>query len=465
MCPADRAIAGWSGAFRTSTFRTACLASAVFALGTLALFAFIYWQTALYEASRIDATLEHEAAAVAREPAADVVGDLRARFADDLHRLTFAAVLSADKRVIEGDLAAYPPGLPADGAAHIVDAGRITANGVRAERVTATARILPDGRLVVVGRSRRDLARLTLVVGRGLAWGLVPALALALAAGIWASRRTMARIAAVNTALERIMAGGLHARLPAGQSQDTLDLLAASVNRMLDELERLIGELRGVGDSIAHDLRTPLARMRARLEGARRRAVTLAELDTASADAIADLDQCLAIITALLRIGELESARRRSGFALVDLTAIVEEAGELYQPMAELQRQSFTVRAAPGQMVLGDRDLLFEVCTNLLDNAIKFAPEGGTVSIELLDEAAGPTLLVTDSGPGIAPEERAAVTQRFYRSPQTSHAPGTGLGLSLVAAILRLHGFELEMGMADEGFVMRVKMRKEGFLF
>ena len=196
--------------------------------------------------------------------------------------------------------------------------------------------------------------------------------------------------------------------------------------------------------------------MRARLEGGRRRAATLGELDDVTVQAIADLDQCFATITALLRIGELESASRRSGFAEIELSAIVDGAAELYQPMAELRGLLFTVDASAEAIVFGDPDLLFEVCANLLDNAIKFASAGGAVSIRLLPGNGGLTLRVTDDGPGIPVAERQAVLRRFYRSAATADVPGTGLGLSLVAAILRLHGFGLRMESLPEGFAVDV---------
>ncbi len=447
----------WRAAFRTSTFRNAALASAVFAAGTVALFAFIYWQTAIYEADQIDRTVLHEAAIIAREKPQDLAGDLQARFAGDLHRLTFAAVFTGDRHLLIGGVAAFPADLPIDGRTHVVTAIQNTAAEPAAEQVTATARALPDGRIVLVGRSRRELQHLRLLVGRALALGLIPALGLALAAGTWASRRSLTRIAAFRTALDRIMDGDLQERLPTGGARDTIDILAVSVNRLLDQMERLLGEVRGVGDSIAHDLRTPLARMRARLEGGRRRAATRAELDDVAVQAIADLDQCFGTITALLRIGELDGTRRRSGFATVDLSAIAEEAADLYQPVAELRRIRFSVTAPPGIEVFGDRDLLFEVCANLLDNAMKFAPDGGTVSLAALRGERGPILRVADSGPGIAVAEQAAVMQRFYRSSNAAAVPGSGLGLSLVAAILRLHEFELFMEMRGGSFVVEMR--------
>ena len=447
----------WTDTFRTSAFRNSILVAAVFGASTLTMFAFIYWQTAVFEAGRIGRTVLNEAAVIGREPPRDVARDLQARFAGDLHRLGFAAIWARDGSRLAGDLASYPAELPPDGRTHVVAVTRDASGGAVRERVTAVAQRLPDGRVVVVGRSRRDLQQLQLRVGRALALGLAPAMALSLAAGIWASTRTLSRVAAFRATLDGIMDSNLHERLPVTSARDDFDVLAASVNRALDELQRLLAEMHDVGDGIAHNLRSPLARMRARLEGGRRRAATLAELDGVTVQAIADLDQCFGTITALLRIGELEGASRRSGFAEVDLSAIVEETAELYQPVAELRGLRFSVHAPPGAGVFGDRDLLFEVCANLLDNAIKFASAGGAVSMRLLPGDGYPVLRVADDGPGIPAAERDAVLQRFYRSATTSQVPGTGLGLTLVAAILRLHGFGLRMASLPDGFAVDVE--------
>ena len=450
------ATAAWTDAFRTSAFRNSAFAAAVFGASTVALFAFIYWQTAVFESGRIEQTVLNETAIVDREPPQDLARDLQARFAGDLHRLSFAALWAQDGRRLAGDVSRYPAGLPPDGRTHVVTMARDTSGGPVEERVTALARRLTDGRTVVVGRSRRDLQELQRLVGRALALGLAPAIALSLAAGIWASTRTLSRVAVLRATLDRIIDSNLHERLPVSAARDDFDILATSVNRALDRLERMVAEMRGLGDGIAHNLRSPLARMRARLEGGRRRAATLGELDDVAVQAIADLDQCFGTITALLRIGELESASRRSGFASVDLSAMAEEAAELYQPIAELRGLRFTANASHRAYVFADRDLLFEVCANLLDNAIKFAAAGGAVSIRVLPGDAGPILRVADDGPGIPPAEQEAVLQRFYRSATTAHVAGSGLGLSLVAAILRLHGFGLRMHRLPDGFAADV---------
>jgi signal transduction histidine kinase len=445
--------------FRTAIFRTSALASAAIGSGTLLLFAFIYWQSAVWESTRIDAYLQHESLAIQREAPSAVIGDLETRFARDLHRQSFAAIFDAGLHLQSGDLTAYPAYLPLDGLVHTVTVQRRGPQGDSSEDVNAVARVLRDGRILVVGRSVEDLAKLQHVVLRALALGLLPGLVLALIVGTFASARTLSRVRSVNRSVARIMQGNLRERLESRGTEDALDQLAGSVNRMLGEIERLVEEIRGVGDDIAHDLRTPLTRVRARLERGRAAAETQAAWQAVTGQAIADLDQALATITALLRIGQIEAGARREGFAVVNLADVAEEAAEFYRPLAEqrgivLEGPDADAGSAPVQ---GDPALLFEVAANLLDNAVKFTPRGGIVGIAVTMDADRPVLTVRDSGPGIPESERALVLKRFHRGDRSRHVPGSGLGLNLVAAIARLHGFHLHMDDAAPGLVMQMR--------
>ena len=443
--------------FRTATFRTAALASAAFGATTLLLFGFIYWQTAGLETLRIDQFLLNESSAISSENPASIAADVDLRYASSRRRQSFAAVFSRDFRRLAGEIATYPNALPPDGRPHRVTVSRPGPDGPYPDQARAVASRLADGRILVVGRSEQELARLRTLVVRALALGLLPALLSALGIGVFASRRTLDRVAAINRTISRVMQGQLHERLAANAPGDTLDQLALAVNRMLDEIERLVQEMRGVGDDIAHDLRTPLARMRARLEGGLGRAETLEELAATVDRAIADLDQAFAMITALLRIGEIEGSARRAGFAPVSLNAIAREAGDLYQPMAELHGVELSLSLGPDLVVQGDRDLLFEVAANLLDNAVKFTPPGGNVEVSTYAGKGGAVLAVRDTGPGIPPAERQAVLKRFHRGDRSRHVAGHGLGLSLVAAIVRLHLFHLHMEDAAPGLLIELR--------
>jgi signal transduction histidine kinase len=241
------------------------------------------------------------------------------------------------------------------------------------------------------------------------------------------------------------VAGELRERLPERGTDDPFDKLAALVNGMLGEIEVLVRRLAGVGDDIAHDLRTPLTRVRVSLERARQKAGNLDELRRSVDQALVGLDQSLAIITALLRISEIEHSRRMDCFRNVALGDLVREVGDLYEPIAEDKNVDFAVRAEADTTVHGDRDLLFEAIANLVDNAVKFTPQGGRVELSLLRKGNEAVVRVCDTGPGIPADESELVTRRFYRSDKSRSDPGLGLGLSLVSAIAKLHGFSLKI--------------------
>jgi signal transduction histidine kinase len=428
---------------RSTTFHWALGVAAAFGACTLMLFGFVYWQTAAYVTSSIDSDLTGEARFVVgntREQALEFVAE---RLRDDPHRLKLAGLFGPDGQRIAGNMEAAPATLPRDDNAHVAEMVRIDDRGREPLLARAVGHRLDYGDVVVIGRDVAELREVGEIVARALVVGLLPALCLALLAGIWLSRRAQRRIDRMNERVQRIIAGELQERLPVGGADDPLNRLAKIVNGMLDQIEQLVHELASVGDDIAHDLRTPLTRVRAILERGRDAAGTLQDLCTATDRAIVGLDQSLAIITALLRIAELDHGRRSAAMGLVQLLEILQAVHELYYPIAE--DKGVALRLDPGEVsvVAGDRDLLLEAVANLVDNAIKFTPAGGSVTLRLLQRAEGPVVQVEDTGPGISAAEREAVFMRFYRSDRSRHAAGVGLGLSLVSAIAKLHGFRL----------------------
>ncbi|MEI9925472.1 MAG: ATP-binding protein [Bradyrhizobium sp.] len=221
--------------------------------------------------------------------------------------------------------------------------------------------------------------------------------------------------------------------------------LAIIVNGMLDKMETMIHALAGVGNDIAHDVRTPLTRARLTLERGRSNATSLDQLQDVVDRSIAGIDQALTIVTALLRLAEIENSRRSAGFGEVALDDMLEEIGDIYEPIAENKNIALRIEASRHLTVHGDRDLLVEAVANLVDNAIKFTPEGGKVGIELARGEGAVVVRVTDTGCGISASERDAVQRRFYRSDKIRNTPGVGLGLNLVTAIVKLHGFRLKI--------------------
>jgi signal transduction histidine kinase len=208
-------------------------------------------------------------------------------------------------------------------------------------------------------------------------------------------------------------------------------------------METMINALSGVGNDIAHDLRTPLTRARLALERGRANAGTVEQLQQVADKAIVGIDQALAIITALLRLAEIENSRRSAAFGGVALQEMLREICDVYEPIAEDKQIKLSVKATDNLEVRGDRDLLFEAIANLVDNAIKFTPEGGNVEIELVRDDRQTVVRVSDTGPGIGQQETDAVLRRFYRSDKIRNTPGVGLGLNLVSAIVKLHDFRL----------------------
>ncbi len=443
-------------AAHTATFRIAIAFAATFAASALLLFAFVYWQTAGMETTRVDRYIEGQAATLTQAPSQEIMWAVQSHLAADLHRVSFIALFDANRALIAGNMREVPPGLRFDGRAYPAEVDWSADGVAHREMVRAVGTVLPDGRLLLVGRNIEELINLRKVVARALDLGVIPAVLLSIIGGVYFSLRDVHRARRVYRALERIMDGNLSERLPASANGDDFDRLAASVNRVLDELQRMLYEVRGVGDDIAHDLRGPLTRVRTRLERARSAATTIDEFHTAIDHAIHALDQVFGVITALLRIGEIDSRHRRAGFAPVALPDLVREVGELYEPIAESRNIRFSVQAGVTASVQGDRELLVEALINLVDNAVKYTPSGGFVELSVASESAGTILRVRDSGVGISADERSSIMKPYYRSSTTRNLPGTGIGLSLVGAIIRLHDFTMSVRDASPGSVFEI---------
>lgn len=425
---------------RTLTFRLTLAVSLCFSLSTIALFGLIYWQITRYEEFHLGQVLTTGLQQLAGLPEQQLSDALDAWQAATPSRLTEATLFGPKGTAIRGWPMQKPPALPIDGRVHRLKTQ--LPNGVRAIALAAAVR-RPDGSTLLVQRSLDVLLELRYLVIRALALGVVPLTLFSLAAGTLLSLRTTRRLRQMHEVIDRIMRGNLTERLPGDGTRDDLDRLTRSLNSMLDEIERLIGEIKSVGDNIAHDLRTPLARMRMRLE-LNRNTVQTPQAACALIDAcLTDLDATFSLVAALLRIAEIEAGRRRAKFIRLDLGSVAEEVGEIYAPIAAEQDQALTVEREAAPPVLGDHDLMVEALANLVHNAIKFTPRGGAIVIRVLS---GPILQVVDDGPGVPAPERDKVLQRFYRVDKSRRVPGHGLGLNIVSAIAGLHDFRLVIG-------------------
>jgi len=405
------------------------------------MFGFVLAQAYSFTRSDADSLNSENIALITAEDPGARVSRLDEYLQNDPRRLKLGGLFDSDGHRIAGNIESLPLDLQRDLIPTNIVLIRIDAMGRERQRARTVARQLADSETLVIGRNVQDFTRIADVIRRALALGLVPALCLGLAAGVFLSIRVQRRIEEVNSTVQRIVDGELRERLPTRGTNDPFDKLAALVNGMLDEIEVLVRRLAGVGDDIAHDLRTPLTRVRVSLERARQKAGSLDELRASLDQGIVGIDQSLAIITALLRIAEIEHSRRLDGFGQVQLAPLVREVGDLYEPIAEDKHVTLQVDVADDATVHGDRDLLFEAVANLVDNAVKFTPEGGRVELALQHRNDESVIQVQDTGPGITEAERDAVVRRFYRSDKSRNTEGLGLGLSLVAAIVKLHGF------------------------
>jgi signal transduction histidine kinase len=428
---------------RSTTFRWTLAVAGVFAILVIVLFGFIYLKTDQYLVIRSDRMIVNQLDAIAALPSERRLDAIDDHVKQDSRGVHYAGLFGSDGRKIAGNLEELPPDLKVDDTAHSVSVVRLLPSGRLSHVIRATARRLPNGDTLLIGREVDETAEISHVVGQALLLGLLPALCLCLLAGGWLSIRAQKRIEEVNQRVQRIIAGNLRERLPHRDVDEPFSKLAAIVNGMLDEMEAMITALAGVGNDIAHDLRTPLTRARLALERGRTNATTVEQLQAATDKAIGNIDQSLTIITALLRLAEIENNRRSAAFGRVEWQEILREVCDLYEPIAENKNVVLEVQVRQRSDVRGDRDLLFEAVANLVDNAIKFTPEGGRVEIELARGDGATIVRVNDSGSGISEQEREAVLRRFYRSDKIRNTPGVGLGLSLVAAIVKLHGFRL----------------------
>ena len=428
---------------RSNTFRWASAVAGVLAAFVIVLFAFIYWKIDHYLIARSDRMIAAQISFLAQLPDERRIDAIADHIGGDSRGVLFAGLFGPAGNRLAGNIERLPEGLKIDAPVQTVTLARAERKELGEPLIRAIGQHLPNSDTLVIGRNVDETGEISHVVGEALALGLLPAFCLCLLAGAWLSLRAQRRVEEVNQHVQRIIAGNLRERLPHRNVDEPFSRLAAIVNGMLDEMETMIGALSGVGNDIAHDLRTPLTRARLTLERGRTNAATLEQLQEAADKAISGIDQSLTIITALLRLAEIENSRRSAAFGSVALHEMLREVCDVYEPIAEDKRINLRVRIADQVVVRGDRDLLFEAVANLVDNAIKFTPERGEVDIGLARGDKETIVRVTDTGPGISQRETEAVLRRFYRSDKIRNTPGVGLGLNLVAAIAKLHRFGL----------------------
>jgi len=434
---------------RSSTLQLAFIYVIVFSCAIFAVLGYVYWATVTFVSENLDRSISAEGALLIKTyDSAGHIGLttlINRRVADPFFDEWAYLLTDPSFNPVAGNLKSWPATLRGDqgwGKFRPLD-GQSKSSKQRLFR--ASYQVLADDAHLLVGRGLDGLDRFGQKITIGLAWAAGLFLLLAAAAGISTSRRSVARIEAINATSREIIETGLRERIPVRGTGDEWDGLAENLNSMLDRIEDLVESNRQVSNNVAHDLRTPLTRMRGRLERAYNRRLDLSQYHALIGEIITELDEVLRTFSSLLRITQIEIRHRTAGFRNLDLTEIAREVLELFEPAAEENGVMLELSTRGRVDVVGDRDLLFDAISNLIDNAITHGGRRGRVIVAVSQGGDRAVLCVADRGPGIPIDERKHVLRRFYRLESSRNRPGNGLGLSLVAAVANLHGAHIEM--------------------
>ena len=441
---------------RSTTARIALVYLVLFSASVMVLLGFLHWSTAGFMARQTDATIDAEITGLAEQYSQfGTVGLVHAierrvvgaRASRGLYLVTGPAGLAP----IAGNLNQWPAETPdAEGRlTFTLEYAGVAGGEINLGRARVFA--LDGGLRLLVGRDIRERLEIAGRIRESLAWGMAITVALAAAGGLVISRSMLRRIEAINETSRDIMAGSLSRRVPVRGSGDEFDRLALNLNEMLDRIEALLAGMKEVSDNVAHDLRSPLARLRSRLEAVMMDDGDTADYRRAITATIAEADGLLATFNALLGIAQAEAGTPRQRFADVDGAALLADVAELYAPLAEERGLRLEIASSDRAAVRGDRDLLFQALANLCDNAIKFTPAGGAVRLGLSRADGRARFTVADDGSGIPEPMRDRVRERFVRLDQSRTTPGSGLGLSLVDAVARLHDGTLVLEDGEPG--------------
>ena len=450
--------------YSSSALRLALIYFLIFSVSVLALFGFVYWATTNFTQDQTDATIEAEIKGLSERYERDGLSGLRDQIADRLDKhqpgdSTLYLLTDQLLRPIVGNLDRWPRVQKDEQGWMDFQLGE-SPDKTNLRPARARSFLVRGKYHLLVGHDVYELERIRQVLLKALVYGVLVMLALALIGGLLMGRSTMRRINAINRTSEAIMKGNLSQRIPTRGSNDDFDELAGNLNAMLDRIEELMAGVRRVSDNIAHDLKTPLARVRNRLETLKQSVQTSPHQSELVEQALTDADGLLSTFNALLRIARIESAQRKEAFSTIDFSALINDVAEFYEPLTEEKGQTLAVHSESDISMLGDRDLLFQAIANLVDNAIKYTPRGGAVTLTLTAEPSR-MLTICDDGVGIPVAERDKVWQRFYRADSSRSSPGSGLGLALVDAVARLHKMEISLSDNQPGLCVQLELPKQ----
>jgi signal transduction histidine kinase len=430
---------------QTQAFRIVLVYVLLFAFSVTALLAFIYWNTRRTLDTQTDQIIEAEITGLQEEyrhfGLPGLVEAVRSR---TLHQGQSLYVLSdGSHHYLAGNLNSWPQLSDSPGEMVEFDFDRPVDGKLEGRRARGRVYALPGDFLLLVAQDVHDRYLTERMFTTTLPWTVLLILLLGTAGGALIGRNMLRRLDAINRTSGEIIAGDLSRRVPLVGSGDEFDVLSENLNRMLDRIERLMKGLREVTDSVAHDLRTPLNRLRNRLEESAARLSAQGAQASEIERAIAETDQLIGTFNALLLIAETDAGTTRAAMSALDLGEVAADVVELYEPLAEEKKVALSLMPGPSVVVEGNRSLIAQALANLVDNAIKYTPAGGRVRIRAAVTGDGVDLSVADSGPGIPEADRPRVTERFVRLEASRNSPGTGLGLSLVAAVAHFHNAEL----------------------
>jgi len=442
--------------FRTTTFRLSLTYLALFSAAAIVAIAYIYWNTTVLLSRQLNQTIDAELKGLAEQYRAGGLEQLVRTVAERSGTPGNSLYLVADSegRRLAGNLSAVSPDLwNSLGPVEFVYR-RPAPGGVENRLAFANVFRLPSGYRLIVGRDIEDRRELARMVRSAMLWGLGVMAVFGIGGGYWVSRKLLARIDTLAATTRTIMEGDLAGRLPIAGSGDELDRLSDSLNLMLARIEQLMAGLREVSDNIAHDLKTPLNRLRNRVEAALREPYGEPVYREALERTIEEADGLIKTFNALLSIARIEAGAGGDNRETLDVSALLRDVAELYEPVAEERGLVLKAEAEAPIFIRADRQLLGQAIANLIDNAIKYGTTGVSLGgtgaqpeVEVSAKIKGPIaeIVVTDRGPGVPVSDRERVLDRFVRLEASRSEPGSGLGLSLVAAVARLHGGSLRL--------------------
>lgn len=437
---------------RSASFRLALIYAALFVVSACVLFATVFVIASAAMQNDMQAVLRTEAFQLAeihrRVGLIGLAEQITRRMNFRTHGPIYYLLQSPARQVMVGNLPGMPPvegvvDFQREPGADEADSGR--------GKLTGFGLTLPDGSFLLVAQDASRLIDMQSAIVRAFVWAAGLTFLLAVGGGVLLGGNFVRRIDTIGRTTRAIMEGDLSARIPARGSNDEIDRLVASLNAMLDRIQQLMDGLRQVTGDIAHDLRTPLGRLRQHLEDVREHGATTADYAKATEAAIGEADSLLEIFSALLRIAQIEAGAQKSAFADVDLSELMSNIGEAYAPVAEDSQHKLDLAIDDGVHLTGDRQLLAQMISNLVENALNHTPAGAALRLGLSRTATAFSAEIADNGPGIPEDERGKVFDRFYRLDRSRTSAGSGLGLALVKAIATLHGLTIRLEDAKPG--------------